>query len=203
MKTDGSKTALYARVSKDDMHPENQFADLKRKADGIGQPYDLYEEKESTRETRPIKEELMNKLRRGEYNTLIIWSVDRFARSTKELTITLDELKQLNIRFISVCNNLDFRPNIQDPMQDFQYNILAAFVQLERSFISLRTKAGQARARADGKRIGRHPLNCLCGNCKVSRKNLVEAKKLLEIKRSAEIKPPFSEKEEKTEQTHV
>jgi len=49
--------------------------------------------------------------------------------------------------------------------------ILGAFAEFERELIRERTIAGQERALKEGKRIGRHPLNCICGNCQQSKGN--------------------------------
>ena len=198
------KTICYARVSKDEQHPENQFASLKQKGESLGQPFELFEEKESTRNTRPIKESLMQRCREGEFDVVIVWSVDRFARSSKELVVSLDEFKRLKVRFISIKNNLDFlfNENKYDPFMEFQFNILAAFSELERSMISMRTKEGQTRALADGKRIGRHPQNCFCGNCKNSKLNIQTAKKAI-ANGGVVNKPPFSEQGSEPAQTSV
>lgn len=59
---------IYVRVSKGDMHPENQEIQLVEYCKRNDWGYVVFEEKESTRKTRPIKQEVMKLLRAGKYN---------------------------------------------------------------------------------------------------------------------------------------
>ena len=78
------KVALYARVSTVDQHPERQREGLKNYAEKMGWEYDYYEEKQSTKKTRPIKQELFNKLCKKEYDAIIVWKLFRWARTLQE-----------------------------------------------------------------------------------------------------------------------
>lgn len=66
------KVAIYVRTSKRDMHPENQLIELERYSKAQGWGYDVYEEQETTRKTRPIKQDLMQKLRKREYEAVLM-----------------------------------------------------------------------------------------------------------------------------------
>jgi len=115
----------------------------------------MFEEKESTRKTRPIKADLINRIRAGEYVGIVITKLDRFARSSSELILSIEEFIKKGITFISINDNLDF----SNASGVLHFQILAAFSQFERSLISLRTREGLARARSQGIRLGRPPAS--------------------------------------------
>ena len=81
------KVALYCRVSTNKQTNENQKIRLLQYAKDMLYTFDLYEEVESSRKTRPVKQELLQKLRKGEYSCIIVYKLDRFARSSRELII--------------------------------------------------------------------------------------------------------------------
>lgn len=145
------KTAIYIRVSKRDMHPENQLLKLKEFAKRNNWKYDVYEEKQSTRKTRPIKEELLNKLRKKEYERLLIYKLDRWARSLPELALEIKELIEKGIIFISLNDNVD----LSTATGRLQFHIISSFAEFERDLIRERTLDGLERARRQGKILGR------------------------------------------------
>jgi DNA invertase Pin-like site-specific DNA recombinase len=155
------KIAIYLRTSKTEQNLDNQKIPLIQYAERMGWQYDCFEEQESTRNTRPVQWELYNKLLKKEYDGLLIYKLDRWARSTKELIEHTDRLIEKNIRIISYTENIDFSSS----MGQFMRTVMAAFAQLERDLIRERTLAGLARAKAWGKRLGRHPKKCRCGKC--------------------------------------
>ena len=141
------KIAIYARVSQRDMHPENQLLQLVEYAKRKGWEYEIFEEKETTRKTRPVKNELMQKLRNRQYDGVIVWKLDRWARSLRELVTDIEELVNKKIEFIVLTTPIDTttaggRLFIQ---------ILGAFAEFEREIIRERTIAGLERARKKGK----------------------------------------------------
>ena len=145
------KVAIYARVSTRDQHPENQLIQLKEYADRHGYEYDVFEEKESTRKTRPVKTELVHKLRRKEYEGVLVTKLDRWARSVSEAVTEVEELLKKGIKFISLKDNLD----LETSGGRFYFHILTAFAQLERDIIRERTLDGLERAKKQGKKLGR------------------------------------------------
>ncbi|WP_303920872.1 recombinase family protein [Draconibacterium sediminis] len=145
------KVALYARVSTSDQTVENQKLRLIEYAKSQGFEYDFYEETETTRKTRPVKQKLLAKLRQGMYTSCIVYKLDRWARSSTELILDCTELVSKGIGFISLSDNLDF----STAAGQLQFQILAAFAQFERSLISERTKEGLRRAKSQGRPPGR------------------------------------------------
>src|ERR1039458_10313454 len=102
------KVALYARVSTVDQTCLTQKMRLIEYATARGLNYDFYEEVESSRKTRPVKAGLLDKLRLGEYSAVIVYKLDRYARSSSELILEVTELLQKGIGFISISDSLDF-----------------------------------------------------------------------------------------------
>ena len=146
------KAALYCRVSKLDQTPENQVIDLERYAKGMGYEYEIFEEQESTRKTRPIKQQLFQDTIGKKYDIIIIWKLDRWARSLQELVNDLHVLKQNNAQFFSLKDNVKLDDN---PSNMLMIQILGAFAEFERAIIRERTMAGLERAKAQGKTLGR------------------------------------------------
>lgn len=151
MNGESNKVALYCRVSTKKQTNDNQKIKLIEYASERSLKFDLYEEVESSRKTRPIKQKLLMKLRKGEYSSVIVYKLDRFARSSRELILEIQELIDKGIGFISLSDNLDFTNSVGR----LHFQILAAFAEFERSLISERTKEGIERAKAQGKKLGR------------------------------------------------
>ena len=145
------KVAIYVRVSTTEQTVENQKIRLVEYAKKHGYEYDIYEETESTRKTRPIKQTLLGKLRKGEYDAVIIYKLDRWARSSTELILDTQELIKKGIGFISVSDNLDF----STAAGKLHFQILSAFAEFERELIRERTLEGLNRAKMQGKKVGR------------------------------------------------
>ena len=146
------KTAIYLRVSRADLNPENQKLELERYAKGMNLDYTIFEETESTRKTRPIKNKIFQDAIAKKYDLILILKLDRWARSLQELINDLHILKQHKVQFFSLKDNIKLDDN---PSNMLMIHILGAFAEFERSIISERTKAGLARARAEGKKLGR------------------------------------------------
>jgi len=146
-----NKSALYCRVSTSKQTTENQKVRLLQFGIDNNLKYDLFEETESTRKTRPIKQELLHKLRQGEYKEVIIYKLDRWARSSRELILEIQELIDKGVRFVSISDNIDFSTSAGR----LHFQILAAFAEFERSLISERTKEGLARTKMQGTTLGR------------------------------------------------
>lgn len=145
------KVAMYCRVSTQNQTTENQKIRLLQYATDNNLKFDLYDEVESTRKTRPIKQAVLAKLRAGEYCAIIVFKLDRWARSSRELLLEIQELVDKGIGFISVSDNLDFTSSVGR----LHFHILSAFSEFERSLISERTKEGLIRARSQNKQLGR------------------------------------------------
>ncbi len=146
------KVAIYCRVSTKDQNPEMQKIELENYAKAMGYDYRTFEEKESTRKTRPIKNQVFQDAIAKKYDLILIWKFDRWARSLKELVNDLDILKQHKVQFFSLKDNIKLDDN---PGNMLMLHILGAFAEFERAIISERTISGLERAKTNGKTLGR------------------------------------------------
>jgi len=146
------KVAIYIRVSREDLNPENQKLELENYAKSRGWEYTVYEEKESTRKTRPIKQQVFSLAWERKVDGILILKLDRWARSLQELVNDLSRLQQSKVMFMSLKENLVLD---EDPRNMLMIHMLGAFAEFERAMIRERTLAGLARARAEGKILGR------------------------------------------------
>ena len=94
--------ALYQRVSTSGQTNDNQKIRLVEFAEKNGYTYDIFEEVESSRKTRPVKQELMSRLRQKMYDSVVVFKLDRWARSSTELILDTKELLDKGIGFISL-----------------------------------------------------------------------------------------------------
>jgi DNA invertase Pin-like site-specific DNA recombinase len=154
-----NKYAIYARVSTNDQHPENQREALLKKADMEGWDYDYYHEKETTRKTRPVKYDLyQNYLLKKKYKAVVVWRLDRWARTVRELVAEIPVLYNRGINFISLKENID----LSSATGKLQFHMICAFAEFERDLVSERTKEafyidenGVTRSIHSNKRVGR------------------------------------------------
>jgi DNA invertase Pin-like site-specific DNA recombinase len=148
------RTALYLRVSTEHQKPDLQADGMRRYAAraklAIVARY-LDVAISGRKEGRPQLQALMRAARNHEFDCVLVWKFDRFARSVTHLLRALEEFEHLGIRFISVQDQID----TQSPMGRAMFTIIGAMAELESSLISERVKAGMAAARARGRRLGR------------------------------------------------
>ena len=124
------KVAIYLRVSTTDQNLENQKLPLIQYCERMEWDYEIFEEKESTRKSRPVQWELYNQLLKKKFDGLLI---------------------DKDIKIYSYSENIDLGSSMGRAM----LTIISAFAQLERDIIRERTIAGLNRARAQGKKLGR------------------------------------------------
>jgi DNA invertase Pin-like site-specific DNA recombinase len=145
------KIAIYTRVSRSDLTTENQRIALVEYAKSKSWDYVVFEETESTRKTRPIKENVLKLMREGKFDGVLVYKLDRWARSLQELIMNVKEITDRGKQFI--CLTQPFDTSSSSGMLMMQ--ILGAFAEFEREIIRERTLAGLDRARSQGKKLGR------------------------------------------------
>lgn len=112
-----------------------------------------FTEKESGAAERPEWRRVLEHARRGEVVAVVFWAIDRTGRTMVQVAHDLSELFRWSVHVASVQDSwLDVGPG---PARDLLVQVMAWVAQGERSRLIERTKAGQARARAAGKIIGR------------------------------------------------
>jgi len=152
------RAALYVRVSTVDQCPENQVNELRSFAGLRG--FQIVEEYtdygvSSPKARRPALEKMLEDAHRRRFDVVVVWACDRLARSTKHFLQVLDELNELGIQFLSQRESID----TDGPLGMAIVIIVSAVAELERSLIVERVRAGMRRAKLDGRRIGRAPLD--------------------------------------------
>jgi DNA invertase Pin-like site-specific DNA recombinase len=137
----------YARVSTQDQNPELQTDALK--AAGCER---IFEEKASgAQRDRPELAQAMDYVRKGD--TLVVWKLDRLARSVKQLIETVEALEARGIGFKSLTESIDTTTSGGKLI----FHIFGALAEFERSIIRERTTAGLRAARERGRKGGRPP----------------------------------------------
>ena len=159
------RAALYARVSHagGDQNPENQLAALRAYAAArewqIAGEYVDQAAAIGGRDPRggfiglPAWRRLWADCRARKADVIVVWKLDRAFRSSRHALNGLAAMRELGIEFVCSTQPID----TSTPQGRFVYAILAAAAEMEKELISERTRAGQARARLEGIRIGRPP----------------------------------------------
>ena len=151
------KAAIYCRVSTGDQHLETQLLDLRElaKQRGLEVVREYSDVISGAKSKRSGLDQLMCDARRHRFDVVLVAAFDRIARNVRHFLEVLDELHHLNIQFISLRENID----TGGPLGRAMLTIIGAISELERSLIVERVKAGMRRAKLEGRRIGRTPLN--------------------------------------------
>src|SRR5438105_2357831 len=136
----------YARVSSKEQNLDLQMDALNKAA-----CVRIYPEKVSgANRERPEFERMLDHLRAGD--TVIVWSLDRLARSTLDLLSTIETITKRGAAFRSVCEPW---ADTTTPAGTMILTIFAGIAQFERSLIHERTSAGREAAKRRGVKFGR------------------------------------------------
>lgn len=150
------RVALYARISTVDQHLETQLLALREMA----RQRDCEIVREYTDKTsgakskRPGLDQLLADARRHRFTCVFVVAFDRVARNVRHFLEVLDELNHLGIEFVSQRENIDTGGALGRAM----VVIVGAIAQVERQALIERVRLGMARARMEGRQIGRAPL---------------------------------------------
>jgi len=87
---------------------------------------------------RPAFQQMLQDARNGHINVILVYKLDRFSRSLKDIILTIDELKQLNVDFVSITESID----TSTPIGKVMFHIIGAFAEFERDIIAQRTSLG-------------------------------------------------------------
>ena len=136
----------YARVSTKDQELSLQLDALKQAGCS-----DIFQEKitGATKE-RPELQKLIGQLRTDD--VVVVWKLDRLARSLKDLISLVTEIQNKGAELQSLHDHID----TTTPHGKFTFHLFAALAEFERDIIRERTNAGLAAARARG-RVGGRP----------------------------------------------
>jgi DNA invertase Pin-like site-specific DNA recombinase len=137
----------YARVSTQDQNPALQLDALK----AAGCEKVFVEKASGAQRDRPELLAALDTLRAGD--SLVVWKLDRLARSLKQLIETVELLESRSIGLRSLTEAID----TTTAGGKLVFHVFGALAEFERSIIRERTRAGLEAARARGKKGGRPP----------------------------------------------
>ena len=161
----------YARVSTEDQNLDLQLDALKE----AGCKKILQDKISGVKEDRDGLLQVMDIVRPGD--TLVVWKLDRLGRSLQHLISVVDELKEKDVYFRSLKENLDTSSSTGKLI----FHIFGALAEFERDIIRERTMAGLKAARARG-RIGGRPKIMDAGKVKLARTLMADnARSVIEI----------------------
>jgi DNA invertase Pin-like site-specific DNA recombinase len=151
------RAVIYARVSTGDQHVETQLLDLREMAKQRGCEIvrEFTDIISGSKAKRPELDQLMADARRHRFDIVLVAAFDRIARNVRHFLDVLDELNHLGVEFVSRRENID----TSGPLGRAMLTIVGAISELERSLIVERVRAGMRRAKLEGRRIGRAPLD--------------------------------------------
>lgn len=150
------RAALYARCSTNEQDPEVQIHELRQQAARRGwRVADEYVDHgvSGSKTSRPALDRLMADARRGRLDVVAVWALDRFGRSLSGLVMSIDELTSLRVGFVAVTQGID--TSHDNPAGTLTLQVLGAVAAFEKAMIVSRVRAGLAKAKANGKHIGR------------------------------------------------
>lgn len=152
-----NRVALYARVSKNAQHTENQLRRLHEVAAlrGWSVVGEYVETVSGAAKARPMFDKLMVDARRRRFDTIAAVDVSRLGRSLSGLAALFEEVRQIGVDLYLDREAMD----TSTPAGRAMLGIASVFAALERDLIIERTMAGLATARAKGVRLGRPPAS--------------------------------------------
>ncbi|MCS6132255.1 recombinase family protein [Clostridium botulinum] len=139
----------YVRVSTSEQNTTRQEVSMEQL--GVEK---IFIEKVSGKTTTGRKqlEEMLNFIREGD--TVVVESISRLARNTKDLLSIIEKFEKNGVYFISLKENI----STNTPTGKFMLTVFGAVAQLEREYILARQKEGIAIAKSEGKYKGRKPI---------------------------------------------
>lgn len=151
--------ALYLRVSTSDQTTENQRLELEAVAKQRGWAITtVYEDAGFSgakgRDKRPQLDAMLKDAVRGRFDVIMVWSVDRLGRSLQDLVKTLDEVHGVGVDLYLHQQAIDTATVSGKAM----FQMCGVFAEFERAMIQERVKAGLARAKVKGVRLGKVPM---------------------------------------------
>jgi DNA invertase Pin-like site-specific DNA recombinase len=150
------RVALYLRVSTQDQRTDNQLRELMAVADRagwhiVGTFTDSGISGAKGRKDRPAFDKLLKAVTRREVDLVAAWSVDRLGRSLTDLLSFLGELHAKSCDLYLHQQGLD----TSTPAGRAMFQMMGVFAEFERAIIRERVIAGLARAKSEGKVLGR------------------------------------------------
>jgi DNA invertase Pin-like site-specific DNA recombinase len=149
------KVAVYARVSTHDQTAENQLLELRRYVEARGWSAVEYVDHgvSGAKDRRPALDRLMADVLRHRVQAVVCWRLDRLGRNLRHFVMLLDDWHSRGIAFVTLGEGID----TSTPAGRLVAGVLGSIAEFERARIQERVRAGLARVRAQGRRLGRKP----------------------------------------------
>jgi DNA invertase Pin-like site-specific DNA recombinase len=150
------RAVLYLRVSTQDQTTANQERELRQVAERMGcEVAKVYKDHGISgvkgRDRRPAFDAMCRDATKRQFDVIMVWSVDRLGRSLQDLVAFLSEIHALRVDLYLHQQGLD----TTTPAGRAMFQMMGVFAEFERAMIQERVRAGLARARSEGKRLGR------------------------------------------------
>ncbi len=156
------KAAIYVRVSTEEQAKEGfslagQEQALKDHAKMLGYTvYKIYkDEGKSAKDMhRPAMQQMLKDAEKRYFSAIIVYKLDRFSRSLKDLILTIEKLKEIDVDFVSVQDRIE----TASASGKLMFHIISSFAEFERDIISERTRFGMAEKAKEGGVVSKAPL---------------------------------------------
>ena len=139
----------YARVSTEQQNLDRQIDMLQK----YGVDFIYNEKMTGTKRNRPELEKLLERLTEGD--TVVVESLSRLGRSTKDLIWLMETFNAKSVNLVSLKESIDTTTSTGKLL----FTLMSALAQFERDVLADRTKEGLAAARARGRKGGRPPVS--------------------------------------------
>jgi len=135
-----NRVAIYARVSSDHQQTDLQLQALRDYCTRSGfEAVEFIDQGISGAVSkRPALGQMMAAAKRREFSRIVVWKLDRLARSLKHLIECLDEFNALKVDFVSLTESFD----TSTPVGRLLFQVVGALAEFERSLIRERVQAG-------------------------------------------------------------
>jgi DNA invertase Pin-like site-specific DNA recombinase len=154
--SDVKRAAIYVRVSTTEQETALQETELREYCERRGWTPILYRDhgQSGAKQDRPALNALLSDLRKRKIDVVVVWALDRLARSLRQLLTIAEDCRTLGVDLVSLKQAVDTTL----PAGRLTFQVLGAVAEFERELLRERVKAGMAQARRAGKRIGRPAL---------------------------------------------
>ena len=158
------RIAMYIRVSTHEQKMDGYSPEAQRKRllsyvqeaksrDFVTKPEWIFEDTHTGSDlNRPQLQKLLTGVKRGRFDGVLVWRIDRFSRNLKHLLVIFELFEQQGVSFFSLQENIDFT----GPFGKLIYHIFGAIAQFERELIKGRTRMGKLTSAEMGNFTGTH-----------------------------------------------
>jgi len=152
----GKRAAIYVRVSTAEQETDLQETELREYCDNRGWSCTIYRDKgqSGAKNDWPALNAPLGDMRKRKFDVVVVWALDRLARSLKQLLSIAEECQSLSVDLVSLKQNVDTTL----PAGKLTFSVLGAVAEFEREMLRERVRSGMAQAKRAGKRVGRPAL---------------------------------------------